>query len=202
MRENFDRDETVQIKEKVIQVRRVTKVVKGGKRLGFRVCVVVGNGLGQVSVGVGKAAEVPDAVKKGIAKAKKEFLNVPLAGTTIPHQTWGQAGSSKVLVKPAPAGTGVIAGGPVRIVLELAGIKDAVAKAFGAANVINTARATLDALGNLKNFKEESKARNKPVFSKWTKMAESKNDFGADTLEISDSVRGEIGEEVRPDENK
>lgn len=184
MREKFDEETGVQFKEKVIQVRRVTKVVKGGKRLGFRVCVVVGNGQGQVNVGVGKAAEVPEAVKKGIAQAKKELIDVPLAGTTIPHQIWGHFGASRVLLKPAPAGTGVIAGGAVRIILELAGVRDAVAKAYGAANVINTSWATLDALTKLKWPDEESQKRNKPVFSKWTK------EFEKAELKIEDEDEG------------
>jgi small subunit ribosomal protein S5 len=165
---NFGVEEKVEFKEKVVQVRRVTKVVKGGKRMGFRACVIVGNLSGEVGLGVGKAAEVPDAVKKGITKAKKSLLTVPIVGTTIPHQTWGHFGASDVLIKPAPAGTGVIAGGAVRLILELAGIRDAVAKVFGSPNVLNSGQAALVALKNLKSSTSESKRRGQKVFSKWT----------------------------------
>lgn len=186
-------EEKVEFKEKVIQVRRVTKVVKGGKRLGFRACVVVGNYSGQVGLGVGKASEVPDAVRKAISEAKKSLINVPLAGTTIPHITQGHFGASDVLIKPAPVGTGVIAGGAVRIILELAGIKDAVAKIFGAPNVINSGKAALKALSNLKVKEIESELRGKKVFSRWTLEEEIEEEASSKDL-VSEEVEDNKGD--------
>jgi len=131
--------------EKVIQISRVTKVVKGGKNMSFRATVVVGDGKGSVGVGVGKSEEVPKAIRKAIEHAQKHQVKVPLSGTTIPHDIVGRLGSSDVFLKPAPPGTGVIGGGAVRAVLEMAGIKDIVAKIQGSSNVINAARATINA---------------------------------------------------------
>lgn len=116
--------------EKIIQVRRVTKVVKGGKKLSFRAVVAIGNGKGQVGVGVGKAAEVLSAIQKGVGDARKHLIKVPLIGTTIPHELTGKQGSSRILLKPAAKGTGVIAGGAARAILELAGVGDVLSKSF------------------------------------------------------------------------
>ena len=137
--------------EKVIQIRRVTKVVKGGKKMSFRAIVAVGNQKGQVGVGVGKAAEVIAAIQKAIADAKKNLVTVPMVGATIPHESIGIADASRVLIKPASKGTGVIAGGAVRSVLELAGIHDVLSKNMGASSPLNTARATIDGLARLRS---------------------------------------------------
>jgi small subunit ribosomal protein S5 len=137
--------------EKVVQIRRVTKVVKGGKKMSFRAIVAVGNQKGQVGIGVGKAAEVIAAIQKAIADAKKSLVTVPMVGSTIPHETLGIADASRVLVKPASKGTGVIAGGAVRSVLELAGIHDVLSKNLGASSPLNSARATIDALSRLRS---------------------------------------------------
>jgi small subunit ribosomal protein S5 len=136
--------------EKVVQIRRVTKVVKGGKKMSFRATVVVGNGKGQVGVGVGKASEVISAIQKAVADAKKNLVTVKMVETSIPHAITGYAASSAVLIKPASKGTGVIAGGSVRTVLELAGIKDILSKSLGGKSPLNTARATVNALAELR----------------------------------------------------
>jgi small subunit ribosomal protein S5 len=137
--------------EKVVQIRRVTKVVKGGKKMSFRAIVAVGNQKGQVGVGVGKAAEVIAAIQKAISDAKKNLVTVPMVGATIPHESIGIADASRVLIKPASKGTGVIAGGAVRSVLELAGIHDVLSKNMGASSPLNTARATIDGLARLRS---------------------------------------------------
>jgi len=137
--------------EKVVQIRRVTKVVKGGKKMSFRAIVAVGNRKGQVGVGVGKAAEVIMAIQKAIADAKKSLVTVPMVGTTVPHTVMGIADASRVLIKPASKGTGVIAGGAVRSVLELAGIHDVLSKNMGASSPLNSARATVDGLARLRS---------------------------------------------------
>lgn len=145
--------------EKIIQVRRVTKVVKGGKKLSFRAVVVVGNGKGQVGVGVGKAAEVIGAIQKGVVDAKKHLIDVPLVATTIPHQIVGQQGSSRVMLKPASRGTGIIAGGATRAILELAGVGDVLAKNLGSRTPLNVARATINGLHRLRTFEEAARLR-------------------------------------------
>ena len=158
-------------KEKVIQIRRVTKVVKGGKRMSFRAAVVVGDGISRVGVGVGKAAEVAAAIRKGVEEAKRHQVSINKIGSTIPHEILGKLGASEVILKPAPKGTGVIAGGAVRTVLELAGISDVVAKSLGSANAINSARATLVALGNLKDLSTEEAIRGKKLNVKFVQEA-------------------------------
>mgnify|MGYP001467093658 CR=1 FL=1 len=145
--------------EKIIQVRRVTKVVKGGKKLSFRAVVAVGNGKGQVGVGIGKASEVIMAIQKGIADARKSLVNVPIIKTTIPHEIIGRQGSSRVLLKPAAKGTGVIAGGATRAVLELAGIGDVMSKSLGSRSPLNVARATVNGLGELRTFEQAARLR-------------------------------------------
>lgn len=145
--------------EKIIQVRRVTKVVKGGKKLSFRAVVAVGNGKGQVGVGVGKSAEVIGAIQKGVVDAKKSLVNVPMTGTTVPHMVIGCQGSSRVMIKPATKGTGIIAGGAVRAVLELAGVGDVLAKCLGSRSPLNVARGTIDGLSQLRTFEDVSRLR-------------------------------------------
>jgi small subunit ribosomal protein S5 len=145
--------------EKIIQVRRVTKVVKGGKKLSFRAVVVVGNHKGQVGIGVGKAAEVIGAIQKGVVDAKKSLINVPLVGATVPHLIVGKQGSSRIMLKPAAKGTGIIAGGAARQILELAGVGDVLAKALGSRSPLNVARATIDGLKRLRTFEEAARLR-------------------------------------------
>jgi small subunit ribosomal protein S5 len=157
-------------KEKVVQIRRICKVVKGGKKLGFRAVVVVGDALGSVGVGVGKANEVSSAIRKSVEDAKKHQIKVPIIGKTIPHETQGRSGASKVIIRPAPMGTGVIAGGAVRTVLELAGIADAVAKSIGASNPINTARATIEGLRMLSTRETQTELRGKPLDVKYVQV--------------------------------
>ena len=150
--------------ERVAQISRVTKVCKGGKKLSFKAIMIVGNELGQVGVGVGKADDVLNAITKGINDAKKKLITVPITKTnTIPHLTIGLNGACKIMIKPASPGTGVIAGGSIRTVLELAGIKNILAKQLGSNNILNNARATILALENLKTIKIVATERNLPI---------------------------------------
>jgi len=148
------RPEELQLTEKLVEVKRVAKVVKGGKRLRFRALVVLGDGNGHVGVGIGKAHEVPEAIRKAGYYARKNIIKVPLVGTTIPHEILAKFGSAKVFLKPAAPGTGIIAAGAIRAVLEVAGIKDILTKSLGASNPINLTQATLLALSLLKNPEE------------------------------------------------
>jgi small subunit ribosomal protein S5 len=145
--------------ERIVQIRRVTKVVKGGKKMSFRAVVIVGNGSGMVGMGVGKADEVVGAIRKAVAEAKKSLVQVALFKTTIPHPIEAVSGASKVVLRPASEGTGVIAGGAVRIVLELAGIKNVLSKAIGSRSSLNVARAAIKALGELRTFESIAQAR-------------------------------------------
>lgn len=151
------------IKEKVVAINRVTKVVKGGRVFKFAALVVVGDGNGHVGCGMGKASEVPEAIRKGIEDAKKNLIKTSLNSSTIPHEVLGAFGAARVLLKPAGPGTGVIAGGSVRAVLELAGIKDIRAKSLRSNNPRNVVMATISGLANLKTAEEVAKTRNKPV---------------------------------------
>ena len=157
---NRNREKDSNWQERVVQIRRVSKVVKGGKKLSFRAIVVVGNERGQVGVGVGKASDVIGAVRKGVADGKKQLVDVPLTkANSVPHPTVGRGGAAQVMLRPAAPGTGVIAGGAVRTVLELAGVKNALAKQLGSNNPLNNARAAIDALDSLRTFKEVAEER-------------------------------------------
>ena len=157
-KKNRENDDIV---SKLVDINRVTKVVKGGRTMRFAALVVVGDGKGKVGCGVGKAAEVPEAIEKATQAAKQTMINVNVVGTTIPHEVWGVFARGKVLMMPAEEGTGVIAGGPVRAVLESVGIKDIRTKSYGSNNPINCVKATIDGLSQLRNVEQVAKLRGK-----------------------------------------
>jgi len=160
----MQRNEQVsEFKEKLVAVNRVSKTVKGGRNMRFSALMVVGDENGRVGCGMGKAVEIPEAIRKGVDDAKKSMITVPMNGTTIPHEVVGVFGTGKVKMLPAPEGTGVIAGGPVRAVLEAVGIKDIVTKSIGSNNKINMVRATLEGLSQLRSAEQVAKLRGKTV---------------------------------------
>ncbi|RMD59723.1 MAG: 30S ribosomal protein S5 [Nitrospirae bacterium] len=157
----FIEPETLNLKDKLIYINRVAKVVKGGRRFSFTALVAVGDGEGHVGVGKGKASEVPEAIRKAVQAAKKNMIKIPIHDATIPHEIIGKFGSGKVLIKPAPPGTGIIAGGAVRAVMEVAGIQNVVAKSLGSKNHFNTVYATLEGLKNLRELDYPLKLKGK-----------------------------------------
>ncbi len=162
-RRDRDREEQSEFKEKLVSVNRVVKTVKGGRNFRFAALVVVGDGAGRVGAGMGKAAEIPEAIRKANEDAKKHLITIPLSGTTVPHATTGYYGTGKVVILPAPEGTGVIAGGAARAVLELAGVKDIRTKSYGTNNPINTVKATVEGLKLLRSPEQVAKMRGKTV---------------------------------------
>lgn len=170
-----ERREEPEFEEKVVSIARTAKVVKGGRRFGFRALVVVGDGKGRVGVGIGKAREVPDAIRKGVERAKRHMIDVPLLDNTIPHDITSEFNSAVMMMRPASPGTGVIAGGGARAVIEAAGIRDILTKSLGSDNVLNVVQATVKGLSELKDPHAEARRRGIPVarvVPPWYKLEE------------------------------
>ena len=167
MRRDSKRNVEKEFTEKLIRLNRVSKVVKGGRRFSFSALMVIGDCKGRVGYGFGKANDVTEAIRKSVADAKKNLITIPLKGDTIPHQITGNFKSASVLLKPATPGTGIIAGGPVRAVMECAGIKDILAKSLGSKNTMNIEKAVFNGLGNLMNAKVVADARGKSINELW-----------------------------------
>jgi len=178
---NLDFRREQEFQEKVVHINRVAKVVKGGRRFSLTALVVVGDGSGKVGYGMGKAKEVPAAISKAIFQAKKNMIMIPMKHTTIPHQIVGKYGAGKVLLKPAAPGTGIIAGGPVRAVMDVAGIKDILAKSLGSANPMNTIRATFNGLENLKDARKVAQIRGVEIKAPTAKSKEPSEETKTET---------------------
>lgn len=163
VRSPYYQGERSELTERVVSLNRVAKVMKGGRRFSFSALIVVGDQNGRVGVGLGKAREVPEAIRKGVDIAKRRMITVPIVGTTIPHEVFFKWGAAKVLMKPAAPGTGVISGGAMRAVIEASGIKDILTKSLGTNNPINTVRATMEALQSLRTASEVADLRDKKV---------------------------------------
>ncbi|MBD3328082.1 30S ribosomal protein S5 [Candidatus Peregrinibacteria bacterium] len=192
--------EPKEFEEEVIQIDRVTRVVKGGRRLRFRATVVIGNKNGKVGVGIGKSAEVTGAIQKGIAQAKKELVTVPMAGQTIPHRIKTKYKSAHILLMPACPGTGIIAGGPVRKIIELAGIKDILSKCLGNNNKLTNSQAAVKALGNLKSIPWLKKKDLDPVKEEQAKKKEVKTEEKKPAKKTA--TKPEAKKETAPKSNK
>ena len=162
-RSNFRKQEKPEFDERIIDITRVSKVVKGGRRFAFRVTVVVGDNKGKVGVGIGKSKTVPDGIRKAIDRARNAMAPIPMIGTTVPHEIIGKHGAARVMLKPASPGTGVIAGGGVRAVVEAAGYKDILSKSLGSSNVLNIIMATMNGLNNMKDVRQEAINRGKDI---------------------------------------
>jgi len=183
----MNRDRDSEFAETVVHINRVAKVVKGGKNFSFSAVVVAGDGAGRVGYGTGKAREVPPAIQKASEQARKEMVKVPLVGGTVPHQIWGQWGATKVLLRPASPGTGVIAGGGVRAVMESAGIQDILTKIVGSRNPFNVVRATFDALNNLMTDEQVRRLRGVDFAG---------SDQVTETVELATESEGAVDEPV------
>jgi small subunit ribosomal protein S5 len=186
--------------EKVVQISRVTKVVKGGKNMSFRATVVVGDGKGAIGLGIGKSEEVPKAIRKGIESAKKNQIMFRLIGDTIAHEVRGASGASRVLLRPAPAGTGVIAGGSVRAVLEMSGIRDIVAKSMGSKNPINSARAAIDGLSNLMDVNIQAHLRGVKPILRYNKVLQADLE-NAGALPVASAVSKKSSRNIKEKES-